>query len=174
MKKFVVFFLVIFFSCSKNESEKFIIQDILGRYKIESFYATELADLNGDKTSSKDFKSELLDFFNESPLKLSQLPEQDPFDVLFSIYLPYPNEIVDKPYGHLLYDLYALPKTLKFNGKDFNTHENEANFENKIVFKTFKLLENNKIQIVLKIKLYDFKKLTWKNYNCTITYFKDE
>ena len=51
--------------------------------------------------------------------------------MLFSIHLPYPNEIVDKPYGYLIYDLYALFKRLDYQNGELYIHENDINFEEK-------------------------------------------
>lgn len=175
MKKTIIVFLIsLFFSCSKNDSEEFVNQEILGIYQIESFTSSESADLNEDGISNGNFKSELLEYFYEIPLKISELPEHDPFDLLFAIYLPYPNEIVDKPYGHLLYDLYALFKRVYFKNGTLNIHENDLNFEDKIIFQNFELISNSKIEISLSMKLYDFENLEWKNYNCKILYIKTE
>ncbi|MDB4181087.1 hypothetical protein N9611_02430, partial [Flavobacteriaceae bacterium] len=86
MKKTIIVFLIsLFFSCSKNDSEEFVNQEILGIYQIESFTSSESADLNEDGISNENFKSELLEYFYEIPLKISELPEHDPFDLLFAI-----------------------------------------------------------------------------------------
>jgi hypothetical protein len=175
MRKIIIVFLIsIFFSCSNNDSEEFVKQEISGIYKIDRFVSSESADLNEDGISNKNFKSELLDYFNEIPLKISELPKHEPFDLLFAIYLPYPNEIVDKPYGHLIYDLYALFKRLKFKNGELNIHENDLNSEDKIIFQRFEIISDSKIEISLIMKLYDFENLKWKNYKCKILYIKTE
>lgn len=178
MKKIFFILLISLVGCSENESEteseKYLDENILGVYQVESFNSIEIADLNSDGISSDNFKIELIDFFNETPLKISELPEYDPFDLLFSIYLPYPNEIVDKPYGHLLYNLYALFKRLNYQNGELNIHENDINFEDKITFQNFKIIEDSKILIKLNMKLYDFETLIWKNYDCEILYVRNE
>ncbi len=73
MRKIIIVFLIsIFFSCSNNDSEEFVKQEISGIYKIDRFVSSESADLNEDGISNKNFKSELLDYFNEIPLCTEQ------------------------------------------------------------------------------------------------------
>jgi hypothetical protein len=174
MKKILFILLIILIGCSENESVESLDENILGIYQVESFKSIEIADLDSDGISSDNFKSELIEFFDETPLKISELPEYDPFDLLFSIHLPYPNEIVDKPYGYLIYDLYALFKRLDYQNGELYIHENDINFEDKITFQSFKIIESSKILIKLDMKLYDFETLMWKNYDCEILYARIE
>lgn len=175
MKKSICIFCIgLFLSCSNIDSDESVKQEILGTYQIESFISLKSADLNKDGISSENFKGELNEYFYEIPLIISQLPEYDPFDLLFSIYLPYPNELVDKPYGHLLYDLYALFKRLEFNNRELHIHENDLNYEDKIIFQKFKIISDSKIEISLIMKLYDFESLEWENYDCKILYVKNK
>lgn len=172
MKKLICILLILLYGCSEIDSDSFKDHEILGFYEIDRFYADELADLNQDGISSNNFKNELLDFFNDVHLKITKLPSNGPFQLLFSIYLPYPNEIVDKPYGHLLYDQFALFKRLNYQKGVLYSNEYDSNDEDKIFFKEFEIVEESKIKFTMVLKYYDFDKSIWKDYKCYIIYSK--
>lgn len=175
MRVLVFIFLTTLLACSDKNTEESINKDILGFYQIESFNSTDVADLNDDGISSHDFKNELSDFpYSSIQLRIIELPKHDPFDLGFTIQLPYPNELVDKPYGHLQYNHYAIPIRLYYQNGELGFGENEITFEDKIIFESFEIVDQSKIQAHLKMKLYDFTELVWKNYNCEIIYTKIE
>jgi len=173
MKKIILTTLIPFFlSCSSDETEQLYSNfNLDGYYKIESMISNELVDLNNDTILNNDLKEEIPNYFNtvSYDLIVKTLSENDPFEYLFGIYLPFPNEYIYL--GTLNYGRAAIFKRFNTENHSIIINEYNKNTELDISLDKITVVENN-IKMKIFEKFYDFKTEKWKILDVKISFTK--
>ena len=137
--------------------------------------SNETVDLNNDGINSTDLKQEITNYFetNNYDLEIRKLDKNSPFELLLGIYLPVPNEYIDKPFGTIFYNRNAHFRRINQNTNETLINQ-ETEITNEIILEKLIILENGKIESKFNQRFYDFKTNSWKNLEIEIKYLKVE